>query len=358
MPLVSVLIPIHKASDFAVAAIESILANDFEDFELILVLNGPAADFSTHLLYGEFLKDTRVKILRSQESGLVSSLNFGARNAKGTYIARMDFDDISSPWRLRSQVEYLEDNPQVLVLGTQIELMCEHGVSMKRVSKYPQRLRSGKTFKTMKCQIAHPTVLMRKSALFSAGGYRYFFPGSGAEDFDLWNRILRLGEIHNLTNVMLLYRVHGDQISTSQQALQEESTKVAVLLDIFEMNQSRTNLAIPSFVSLSHAKDWLTSKQSLRALPFTGRLRVSWFLSTHEALIAFRFFASLLGIGTRHIDLSSQPISFWRACATMIKNPAAVAALSVQNLLEFVFLITARKKPLCDKCQADPLTSH
>jgi hypothetical protein len=337
-------------------AIESILANDFEDFELILVLNGPAADSSTQLLHGEFLKDTRVKILRSQESGLVSSLYFGASHALGTYIARMDSDDISFSWRLRSQVEYLEDNPQVSVLGTQIELMCEHGASMKRVSKYPRRLRGGMTFKTMKCQIAHPTVLMRKRALLSAGGYRYFFPGSGAEDFDLWNRILRIGEIHNLTNVMLLYRVHGDQISTSQQALQEESTKVAVLLDIFEMNQSRTNLVIPSFVSLRHAKDWLTSKQSLRALPFTGRLRVSWFLSTHEVVIAFRFFSSLLGIGTRHMELDTQPISFWQACATMIKNPVAVAVLSVQNLLEFVFLMTARKKPLCDKCEADQLT--
>jgi len=358
MPLVSVLLPIHKASDFVAAAIESILVNDFEDFELILILNGPAADSTTNLLHGEFLRDTRVRILRSQESGLVPSLNFGASNANGKYLARMDSDDISFPWRLRCQVEYLEDNPKVLVLGTQIELMCEHGASMKRVSKYPQRLRGGMTFKTMKCQIAHPTVLMRKSALFSAGGYRYFFPGSGAEDFDLWNRILRLGEIHNLTNVMLLYRVHGDQISTSQQALQEESTKVAVLLDIFEMNQNRTNLAIPSFVSLSHAKDWLTSKQSLRALPFTERLRASWFLSIHETGIAFRFFASLFGVGTRQIDLSSQPISFWRACATMIKNPAAAATLLVQNLLELAFLITARKKPLCDKCQADPLTSH
>lgn len=353
MPLVSVLIPIHKETDFVQAAIESILENDFEDFELILVLNGSAADPSAHPLHGDFLKDTRVKIVRSQESGLVSTLNFGASQAKGKYIARMDFDDISFPWRLRSQVEYLDKNPKVDVLGTQIELMCEHGASMNRVSKYPQRLRGGEIFKTMKCQIAHPTVLMRKSALTSAGGYRYFFPGSGAEDFDLWNRILRTGEIHNLNSVMLLYRVHGDQISTSQHVLQEDSTKVAVLLDIFEMSQSRTNLELPTFVSLSHAQDWLTSKQHLRALPFTGRLRVSWFLSTYAAVIALRFFAARLGVGTRNMEITSQPISLGQAFAILIKNPIAVAALSMQNLIEFMSLITARKKTLCEKCEAD-----
>jgi glycosyltransferase involved in cell wall biosynthesis len=143
MPLVSVVIPIHKASDFAEEAIDSILKSDFKDFELLLVLNGAAAEAGIDPLRGDFVKDPRIKMLRSNESGLVPSLNFGVSQAKGSYIARMDFDDFCFPSRLSSQVKYLEDNPQVDVLGAQIELMCEHGASMKRFSKYPRRIRGG-----------------------------------------------------------------------------------------------------------------------------------------------------------------------------------------------------------------------
>lgn len=136
-PLVSVVMTsFNEKKEIIDKAILSILNQTYENFELLIfddstnVETKDAIDFYRH--------DPRVRVFRfSERLGFVKSLNRGLQEAKGDYIARMDGDDISLPIRFEKEVEYLEKNKDVSVIGGQINIINEYGVTIS-FRKYPQ----------------------------------------------------------------------------------------------------------------------------------------------------------------------------------------------------------------------------
>lgn len=216
-PLVSVIMPVYNAERYLRLAIESILAQSFIDFEMILIDDG-STDDSAAIIKAYQQKDKRIILLQhAQNTGIVSALNDGIGLAKGQFIARMDADDISQPERLKKQVEFLEQRPDVGVLGSWAEIIDEN--ECRRGSVEIPTTHIQLTWEMcFRCPIIHPSVMVRREILLSVGGYRTTHPH--AEDYELWVRIAPLIKFANLPEYLLQLRKHTANISVKYMDIQ------------------------------------------------------------------------------------------------------------------------------------------
>ncbi len=215
---VSVVLPVFNGQAFLRPALESILNQTFRNFELIVIDDG-STDNSLEIMREYGSRDERVVVVEQKNSGIVAALNNGIARSQGEYIARMDADDIALPTRLEEQASYLDSNPLVAVLGTQM-LIFKAGVKKQRKSRYPCDPNDvAKAFKKGRNPICHPSVMMRKAVLEQIGGYRSCF--NAAQDYDLWLRVINKFSIANLPKVLLRYRSHDNSIT--QQKAEEQN---------------------------------------------------------------------------------------------------------------------------------------
>jgi glycosyltransferase involved in cell wall biosynthesis len=210
-PLVTVLLPVHNAAAFLHSAIESILSQTFSDFEF-LIINDGSTDESKKII--QSFSDPRICFIENDSNiGLIATLNRGIKIAKGKFIARMDGDDISLPARLQKQVEKLQADPAVAVVASFVDFINEDGeitgtwnTDREAVSEEQIRALMMRT----NC-IAHPSVMMRKDVVEK---FLYSSNQKGAEDWDLWMRILASGyRIVKIPETLLQYRVHPASIT-------------------------------------------------------------------------------------------------------------------------------------------------
>lgn len=204
-PLVSVVMPVLNGRRYLSQAIESILGQTFSDFELVVVDDG-SSDDSAEIVAR--VLDPRVRLLRhSSNMGVAAALNHGWEAACGSFIARMDSDDISHPTRLERQVTFLSEHPQIAAVGAWARGIDEFG---KPMNFYLRPATSPGKLAWRQCPLVHPTVMLNRALL---GPLRYD-PQVAAEDYDLWLRMLKAGLlIANLPAVLLSYRLHVSQVS-------------------------------------------------------------------------------------------------------------------------------------------------
>jgi|SRR5579875_370067 len=217
-PLVSVLMSVFNGDVFLQESLESILNQSFRDFEFIVIDDG-STDGSWSLLDVYAQRDSRMRVYHQQNRGLVQSLNRGCELARGTYIARMDADDIALRDRLTWQVDFLRQHPEIAVLGGAVELIDRRGRSLGGYARPLSGLELKSALLT-RCALIHPTVMMRKDAFVFTKGYRQAV--ADAEDWDLWLRMSEWFGLANLDVAVLKYRLHPHQITAHkcrQQAL-------------------------------------------------------------------------------------------------------------------------------------------
>ena len=216
---VSVIMAVHNGGVYLRDAVNSILAQTMKDFEFIIIDDG-STDVTPLLLREYEVLDHRIRLFRlDKNKGLTHCLNMGLRLSMGKYIARMDADDISLPNRFSDQIDYLDNHPEVEVLGTGFSIIDEHGEEVHSYvySGDPSFLRWSFVLYN---PIAHSSVMMRSSGLNRWGGY-----DDGlirAQDYDLWWRISVEGNISNLQKTCLLIRSHSSQVSRQHHGEQEE----------------------------------------------------------------------------------------------------------------------------------------
>lgn len=204
LPAVSVVVSAYNAERYLREAVDSILAQTFTDFELIVIDDG-SKDGTLGILRQYEKRDARFRVISRANKGLTISLNEGLAAARGALIARMDGDDVCLPTRFEKQVAFLHENPEVVVVGCGVELIDPYGLHIGAVT-YPStheaidaRLLAGEGG-----AIPHPGSMMRKSAFDQTGGYRAQFNNS--EDLDLWLRLAEIGKVANLPEILLKYR--------------------------------------------------------------------------------------------------------------------------------------------------------
>jgi glycosyltransferase involved in cell wall biosynthesis len=221
-PRVSVILPVYNAQEFLRESVESVLAQSFRDFELI-ILNDGSSDGSDGIIRG--FRDERIVYRRAEHNrGLIRTLNEGLAMARGEYVARMDADDISLPDRLMRQVQHLDAHPRVAALGTWFWQMRGKSRRLIQTSVGSGRVKAELMFRSA---LAHPTVMMRRSVL-SERGLKYDDNFPHAEDFELWTRLAEIALLDNLPEPLLFYRVHAAQVSSVQRE-NKNRTRCAIL---------------------------------------------------------------------------------------------------------------------------------
>src|SRR5690606_31270019 len=178
-PKVSVLLPVHNAEAYVSEAVESILRQSFDCFELICIDDG-STDQSYELLKHYSAQDSRVRVFRNKHAGLVAALNEGLRLCRAPLVARMDADDIATPERLARQYRRFELDPGMWVLGTAEERIDEVGRPRGRPPVITGCDAVARALRE-KCVIRHPTVMMRREPILAIGGYRAAY--KHAEDY-------------------------------------------------------------------------------------------------------------------------------------------------------------------------------
>lgn len=210
-PKISVLMSVYNTDKkFLSKAIESVLNQTFSDFEFVIVLDCPT-DGSDLIVETYASNDDRIKIIRNIVNlGLTKSLNKGLKKCKGKYIARMDADDISLSNRLELQFNYMEAHPNVAVVGTRTITPGTLKTTQSNCNGNREVMRIRMLFSN--CGVPHPTAMIRSSFLRQYDiEYNEIFLKS--QDYKLWCDILDFGNISILPQILLVYRVHENQIS-------------------------------------------------------------------------------------------------------------------------------------------------
>ncbi len=210
MPQVSVVMATYNNALFIQNCIDSILQQQFTDFEFIII-NDASTDNTSQIL--ETYNEPRLKIYHNLENlGLAGSLNLGLQHATGAYIARMDGDDITLSGRLAAQVAFLDTYPNVGVVGTERLLLYENEKVYTPYSplRTTHNCIAWRVF--MGGAFCHPTLMLRRSILETVGGYDPTLI-YGGEDSDLYVRLLGKTTFANLATPYLLYRQHKDSIT-------------------------------------------------------------------------------------------------------------------------------------------------
>ncbi len=208
-PTISVLMGVYNEEEFLEEAIESILAQTFEDFEFLIV-DDDSIDRSSEIV--DSYDDDRIKLIRNETNqGLTVSLNRALDQATGKYIARQDADDVSEPHRFERQVSFLECHDDVALVGTGAYLIDGDGnVVDKRIGycnpKFEDFLE--------KSHLVHGSILARRSVLEELGGYDEFF--RYGQDYDLWLRLSKRYEVANIPDPLYRHRIHDEGVYFSR----------------------------------------------------------------------------------------------------------------------------------------------
>lgn len=219
MKKISVIMSIYNESiNEIIASIDSILNQTYKNIEFIIILDNPKRLDVKSLLIKYKKNDHRIKIIyNSKNEGLALSLNKGLEVATGEYIARMDSDDISLKDRLKIQIDFLEKNKNIALVGSNAIKIDENNIKigeLKGEYKYEKIL---KVIKYRNCFI-HPSIIFRKNILSKIKGYRNF---PCAQDYDFIYRIIDAGyKVENLEKKLLKYRVRIKSISVEKRLFQ------------------------------------------------------------------------------------------------------------------------------------------
>ncbi|HKI68413.1 MAG TPA: glycosyltransferase, partial [Verrucomicrobiae bacterium] len=213
-PTVSVLLPVHNGARYLSVAVQSVLSQTFKDFEL-LVMDDGSTDESLAILWGYERIDPRVKAYHTENKGVSSAINSLINLARGKYLARMDADDCCLPARLKAQLKFLEQHPDHVAVGSWVQLMTEGGLPIGTLKLPIKHEEIDRLNLEGHVSLAHPSVMMRASALDASDIYSPQF--EVAEDLDLWLRLAEVGKLANLPEVLLKYRLTADSLSVRGQ---------------------------------------------------------------------------------------------------------------------------------------------
>lgn len=236
-PKISVIMPVYNAGKYLKDAIDSILNQSFSDFE-VFIIDDRSTDDSLETIRS--YKDERIILIEKEiNTGYTDSLNMAIKLAKGKYIARMDADDISLKDRFLKQYNHMEANPDIMLLGSFYQV-----IGKEKVFRFPKSYEEIKVFALTQNPVPHPTALIRSSVLHDN---KLFYDRSyePAEDFELWTRIIKLGRVENLQEVLLNYRVHEGQISNTKKEIQDRAAdkirtaQIEILIRLDELSYNK-----------------------------------------------------------------------------------------------------------------------
>jgi glycosyltransferase involved in cell wall biosynthesis len=299
LPLISVAMPVYNGEQYLVEAIDSILAQTFNNFELIIIDDG-SSDASLDVLRVYEKLDSRIRLIARENRNLATTLNDIITLARGKWFARMDQDDIALPHRFERQLQWLQET-EADITGSWVQ---RFGKSDKRLVKLRQTDDAIKMELLFCSPFAHPSTMMRTTLIKQLC---YDKAWEKVEDYDLWERAARAGwKMTNVPEVLLLYRVHDTQISTKIASTQQQlghkicqrywkfvcssmgidPKSVNELMKIFKSSSSDIDM---NEVDALFAKLLYSSRGEARAIVFDHMTRLYYRVAARCPTVVFRW---------------------------------------------------------------------
>ena len=224
-PKVSVQVPVYNAERYLESAMESILTQTFDDFELVVIDDG-STDGSRAILERLADRDGRIRLTSRENRGVTATRNELLELARGEYIAIMDSDDLSLPDRFAEQVRFLDEHPDHVAVGTRSAFIDPDGDVIRNWLE----LESHEQIDAAHMAgdggaLIHPSTMIRRQAVVDLGGYRHAF--EPAEDYDLFLRLGEVGKLANLPRVLFEYRQHLSSFGYAQRERQRRGARLA-----------------------------------------------------------------------------------------------------------------------------------
>jgi glycosyltransferase involved in cell wall biosynthesis len=209
-PRVSVIMPVYNGAAFLCESVDSILSQDFADFEFIIVNDGSRDDSGAIV---KSYSDCRIRYVEQDNRGLPATLNRGLEMAEGDILIRQDQDDISLPSRIGRQVLQLDADLALGLVGCWADIIDEAGALDGRAHRHPTGLAALRIEVLFNTPFVHSAVAIRKSVLEGLGGYSTDPLRQPPEDFELWSRLLRTSHATNIPEVLVRYREVSSSMS-------------------------------------------------------------------------------------------------------------------------------------------------
>lgn len=205
------LLPVRNGMAYLPRTLESITSQTYRNFQIIAWDNG-STDGTVDALRQWIPSRLPGRVIATRPLGLGASLAAMVEMADTPYCARIDADDLNEPHRLEAQVRFLDEHPEIAVVGSAVRyidandrLLPDEPTLVCADAEIRWRLRFCNA-------LNHPTVMFRRAAILEAGNYRDVMP---IEDFDLWVRVARRHAMANLPAALVRYRVHGGSVSAN-----------------------------------------------------------------------------------------------------------------------------------------------
>jgi glycosyltransferase involved in cell wall biosynthesis len=312
---------VYNGEKYLRESVDSILNQTYENFEFIIINDG-SNDASLDILGGYQSRDNRLLIVNQENIGLTSSLNRAIKLTVSQYIARHDADDICAASRLEKQLRYMENHPEVAVVGCLADVFDANEVVHKSTDPKFKLSPSGiKRYLAKKNLFMHGSAMMRKSCLAKAGFYREFFRHS--QDYDLWLRLSKHFDLAILPEHLYQYRVTAEAVSASRCQAQKQYAELARKLHAERLATGKDSYdKLVSFYPdglpvrevpnkydyhIFLAGEFVSGNKLSQA---RKELRKAWKLGCRRPQIFYLFFKSLLGAGL--LDMGRKVRSWFR----------------------------------------------
>ncbi len=207
--------PCYNAAAMLPEALRSLAEQTFPDYEIVAVDDG-STDATAALLNQAAARDTRIRVIHQEHSGIVAALQRGLAACRAPLVARMDADDIAHPDRLARQVAFLDAHPEIAVLGCRVEAFPADRVreGFRVYLDWQNRLLTDADIRRemfIESPFAHPSVMFCREVVLAVGGYQ---DRGWAEDYDLWLRLyLTDARFAKLPDVLLYWRDHPARLT-------------------------------------------------------------------------------------------------------------------------------------------------
>lgn len=210
VPELSIVMPVYNSEQFIKQAVESLLSQSFDDFELIIVDDG-STDGSAEMISG--FRDERIRLLENEaKRGIVFSRNRGLAEAKGKFIAPFDSDDVAMPEKFVKQIDYLKKHSEIGMIGSWAVIIDQTGQPTGKKWKLNARMKHIPAIMLFRNYFVQSAVVLRREVI-PRGGYTCGF--DIIDDYKMWWDILKKSGGWNYPEYLVKYRIHKSSVTQS-----------------------------------------------------------------------------------------------------------------------------------------------
>ncbi len=248
-PRVTVFIPVYNRELYVGEAIESILAQTFSDFEILLIDDG-STDHSVEKIRS--FSDSRIRLICNEENlGIPKTRNRGVELARGQYMAMLDSDDRAYPARLEKQVAFLEAHPEYAQVGSWCRMMDAQGHVLNKVKRQPAFPDDIHAQFLFRCAMSNRSIMAR-TAILKEYRYRNDFPR--CQDYELHVRLAKQYKLGNIPECLVYGRIHPEQITGQTPGLGDAKKQEIISGQLHELGVTFSQKDLDPHLTLSRMR--------------------------------------------------------------------------------------------------------